>query len=215
MFTNNKIWDGLKNFISVFDATDITLIVICLIFGAIAVLISLLRRKKDISNITVSSILSIMIGFITTILLWEFLNTKKELFTSLTGMISLVVTIMCGYFQYQRTLIDKLNTAKKNARPEIEFQEILPKDDELLLKFTLRSNTLQTLININGEVFTSFDKNAESYEHIGHFDNIGSALSSEKHIAKIKLDESNKRYNDILSKKFTGFEYLIFSEQWN
>ncbi|WCG36006.1 hypothetical protein [Companilactobacillus farciminis] len=145
-------------------------------------------------------------------ILWLMFSKQEALFSALTSLTTLVITVTCTYFQYKLTLIDKSNIDKQKARPEIEVTELAKnnKTKNLSLKFLLRSRTLQTLINVNGEIFLSIDQNANNYEFQKHFDNIGSSPSSKIMNAVIDLDDSNPTEKKVLENEITGFEYLIY-----
>ena len=202
---------------------DIGLILLLIITGILISCYSKYSRKKGRKPLIETFLLAvsiILLGALIVFFLWGSLNNEKELFSALCELVIFVLTITFTFIQYHQTLEDKKESERRDARPEIINPDLsydrLKK--EIILKFTLSSIKKQPVMDVSGEIFLSFDDNAEKYNPYGHFDNIGTKITGERLEGKIDPFKHKSKYDKMRNfidgnktfHKSTGFEYLIY-----
>lgn len=197
------------------------LFTICALASLIAYSIYIHKKNKNlkIETILLAATTS-LIGAMVMSALWLYFYTKSELFSALCNLVILILTVAFSFIQYALTLENKKRFERENARPEIINPNLLYNKlkKEIVFGFMLFSNKKQPVMDINGELFLSFDSKAKEYIHCGHFDNIGTQVTGKDLKARIdpfKHKSNYDRAKDFVEKNklfsdHTGFEYLIY-----
>lgn len=213
------IFGGVIQNESGYAMSDILIFIFFIILTFIIIAIYMHNYRNKYSLFLLAAIVSLF-GAILMSALWIFLSEKSELFSALCSLIILILTGVFSFIQYSKTIEDKKRSERKDARPEIINPELSYNKwkKEIVLEFMLFSSKEQVVMDINGELFLSFDSKAEEYIHCGHFDNIGTQITGKILEGRVDPFKHKSKYykmrnfidGDKIFSKYSGFEYLIY-----